>query len=139
MVKVYNMNNRWEYQNLRYDPFKHCSHQGSIFLEISSYRTEEVSYFHPYYTAYLEKSISCILVSSLVLKRVCWLLLCVKKFLKLRFVQGYKVVNGTLMTGFLLLEGRDIKTLFVSLYGHFSSFLSIFINLFCVMVNNVAI
>ena len=81
MVKVYNMNTalaRWEYQNLKYDPFKHCSHQGSIFLEISTYRTEEISYFHPYNTAYLAKSISCILVSSLVSKRVCWLLLCVK-------------------------------------------------------------
>ena len=81
MVKVYNMNTalaRWEYQNLRYDPFKFWSHQGSIFLEISSYRTEEISYFHPYYTAYLAKSISCILFSSLVSKRVCWLLLCVK-------------------------------------------------------------
>ena len=81
MVKVCNMNTalaRWEYQNLKYDPFKHCSHQGSIFLEISTYRTEEISYFHPYNTAYLAKSISCILVSSLVSKRVCWLLLCVK-------------------------------------------------------------
>ena len=50
MVKVYNMNTalaRWEYQNLKYDPVKHYSHQGSIFLEISSYRTEEISYFHP--------------------------------------------------------------------------------------------
>ena len=81
MVKVYNMNTalaRWEYQNLKYDPFKYCSHQGSIFLEISSYCWEEISYFHPYYTAYLAKSISCILFSSRVSKRVCWLLLCVK-------------------------------------------------------------
>ena len=60
MVKVYNMNTalaRWEYQNLKNVLFKYCSHQSSIFLEISSYCTEEISNFHLYYTAYLAKSI----------------------------------------------------------------------------------
>ena len=81
MVKVYNKNTalaRWEYQNWKNVLFKYCSHQSSIFLEISSYCTEEISNFHLYYTAYLAKSIWCILFSSLVSKRVCWLLLRVK-------------------------------------------------------------